>query len=1010
MSDRMTPMPFSQLVSWILEEAEKKGAVFGIKRPYKARKTYNRTIFGRNLETPIGPAAGPHTQLAQNIVASYYGGSRFFELKTVQILDGEDLPVSKPCIKADDECYNCEWSTELYVPEALDEYIKAWLLLHVIAKEYGLGAACGETPSDPDLAERRAGFQFNMSVGYDLEGIKSPKIDTFIESMKDAKDTDSFKTGKQYLLDHINLFKYVTTEDIESIPSRICNSVTLSTLHGCPPQEIERITAYLLEEKGLHTFIKCNPTLLGYKFARETMDKMGYDYVAFGDFHFQDDLQYGDAVPMLQRLMDLAGSRNLEFGVKITNTFPVDVKQNELPSEEMYMSGKSLYPLSITLAARLAKEFDGKLRISYSGGADYFNIKDIVDAGIWPVTVATTLLKPGGYQRMSQMAELVEEENVSFCGVSIEKSAKLAKDAVTDKHHVKDIKPLPSRKIDGQVPLVDCFFAPCKEGCPIHQDITTYLQLAGLNKYDEAMTVITEKNPLPFITGTICAHNCMNKCNRNFYEESINIRGVKLVCAEGGYDTFMNEVKAGTLSGRKTAIVGGGPAGMAAAYFLTRNGMPATVYEQKDSLGGIVKHVIPGFRIADRAIEKDISIVKAYGAEVRLNEKISSLDDLKAKGYDSIILATGASTPGTLKLEAGDTVNALDFLAEYKEKAGKLDLGKRVVVIGGGNTAMDTARAAKRTEGVEHVYLVYRRTKRYMPADAEELLMAVEDGVEFKELLSPVKLENGKLLCHVMRLTDMDASGRRGVSETGETEVVRADTVIAAVGERVPTEFYRENGINVSERGNALVNAGTLETSREGVFVIGDGLSGPATVVEAIRDARMAAEAILGAPAAINFDDTVSDLGKLYDRRGVLAETLEDENDCMRCLGCSNVCENCVDVCPNRANITVTVPGMAKHQIIHVDYMCNECGNCKSFCPYDSAPYLDKFTLFASESDMENSRNEGFMVLQAEEAECRVRYLGDIHICRATDDSSSVPEELRRIMAAVCGDYNYLLG
>ncbi len=1010
MSDRMTPIPFSQLVEWILEEEKSKGAVFGIRRPYRADKKYNRTIFGRTLETPVGPAAGPHTQLTQNIVAAYYAGSRFFELKTVQIIDGEDLPVSKPCIKADDECYNCEWSTELYVPQAQEEYIKAWFLLHVLAKEYGLGGADG------------AGFQFNMSVGYDLEGIKSPKIDSFIESMKDASGTETYQACRQYLLEHVGEFKHVTKEDIENISPNICNSVTLSTLHGCPPQEIERIATYLIEEKGLHTFIKCNPTLLGYEFARETMDRMGYDYVAFGDFHFLDDLQYEDAIPMLKRLMALADGKNLEFGVKITNTFPVDVKQNELPSEEMYMSGKSLYPLSISLAAKLAKEFDGKLRISYSGGADFFNIKEIVDAGIWPVTVATTLLKPGGYQRMSQMAELVQEENGAFEGVSAEKTAKLAENAITDKHHVKDIKPLPSRKIDGNVPLVDCFFAPCKEGCPIHQDITTYLQLAGAGKYEEAMKVITEKNPLPFITGTICAHNCMSKCNRNFYEDPVNIRGVKLVCAEGGYDALMKEVKAGTLSGKKTAIVGGGPAGMAAAYFLTKNGLPATIYEQKDSLGGVVKHVIPGFRIADGAIEKDASIVTAYGAEVKYHTTVSSLDELKAEGYDYIILATGASKPGVLKLEAGETVNALDFLAEFKAKEGRLDIGSNVVVIGGGNTAMDTARAAKRTTGVEHVYLVYRRTKRYMPADAEELEMAVEDGVEFKELLAPVKLENGRLLCDVMKLSDMDASGRRGVAKTGETVEIPADTVIAAVGEQVPTSFYQENGINVSQRGKALVNEETLETSREGVFVIGDGLGGPATVVEAMRDARKAAEAILGKPAAVDFDDTVSDLSKLYDRRGTLVETKEDKEDCTRCLGCSNICENCVDVCPNRANITITVPGtgkvplgdprrnVEKHQIIHVDYMCNECGNCKSFCPYDSAPYLDKFTLFANEADMENSKNQGFVVLNAESGECKVRYLGDIYTCKTSDEDSRVPEGLRRIIAAVCQDYNYLLG
>lgn len=995
MSDRMTPIPFPQLVNWILEEEKTKGSVFGIKRPYKAAN-HEREIFERKLETPIGPAAGPHTQLAQNIVAAYYAGSRFFELKTVQIIDGEDLPVNKPCILADDECYNCEWSTELYVPQALEEYIKAWMLLNVMAKEYGLGASDG--------------FQFNMSVGYDLEGIKSPKIDNFIESMKDARDTKVFQECKQYLLDNVHVFQHVTKEDIENISSEVCNSVTLSTLHGCPPQEIERIAVYLMEEKGLHTFIKCNPTLLGYEFARKTMDQMGYDYVAFGDFHFLDDLQYADAVPMLQRLMKLAEEKSLEFGVKITNTFPVDVKQQELPSEEMYMSGKSLYPLSISLAAKLTKEFGGKLRISYSGGADFFNIKDIVDAGIWPVTVATTLLKPGGYQRLVQMAELLEQEGVVFEGVDIEAAAKLAQDAITNEHHVKDVKPLPSRKIKESVPLVDCFFAPCKEGCPIHQDITTYLQLSGAGKYAEAMEVIAEKNPLPFITGTICAHNCMSKCNRNFYEDPVNIRGVKLVCAEGGYDSLMKDVKAGTLSGKKTAIVGGGPAGMAAAYFLTKNGMPATIFEQKDSLGGVVKHVIPGFRIGDDAIGKDADLVKAYGAEVRLNAAVTSLEELKAEGYDYVILATGASKPGTLKLEAGETVNALDFLAEFKAKDGKLSVGKNVVVIGGGNTAMDTARAAKRTEGVEHVYLVYRRTKRYMPADAEELEMAVEDGVEFKELLAPVKLEGGKLLCSVMKLSDVDASGRRGVSETGETMEVPADTVIAAVGEQVPTEFYTGFGINVSERGKALVNAETLETSQTGVYVVGDGLNGPATVVEAIRDARKAAEAILGKPAARDFDDTVSDLNKLYDRRGMLAETKEYKEESTRCLGCSNICENCVEACPNRANITITVPGMAKHQIIHVDYMCNECGNCKSFCPYDSAPYLDKFTLFANEGDFEDSRNQGFTVLNRDDVTCKVRYLGNVYTCKASDEDSAVPAELRQVMAAVCSDYDYLLG
>ena len=996
MSEVMTPMSFEQLVDWVLQEKKKRGTVFGQHHAYRADGTHNRTMFGHTLETPIGPAAGPHTQMTQNIVAAYYAGSRFFELKTVQIMDGEELAacINRPCIKADDEGYNCEWSTELTVPQAMEEYIKAWFLLKVIAKEFGLG----------DMN----GFQFNVSVGYDLAGIQSPKVDTFLNSMKHAEDTEIFKHCKAYLLEHADWFEHVTTEDIEQIPPEICNSVTLSTLHGCPPQEIERIAMYLLTEKGFHTFVKCNPTLLGYEFARKTMDEMGYDYIQFGDFHFKDDLQYEDAVPMLTRLMNTAKERNLEFGVKITNTFPVDVKQNELPSEEMYMSGKSLYPLSISLAAKLAKEFDGRLRISYSGGADYYNIERIVDAGIWPVTVATTLLKPGGYQRLTQMAKLLDKENAPFEKVDAESAGKLAEEAVKDPHHVKAMKPLPSRKMKKEVPLMDCFVAPCKEGCPIHQDITTYLQLVGEEKYEEAMEVITEKNPLPFITGTICAHNCMSKCTRNFYETPVHIREMKLKAAENGYEALLEKLPVPAVTkAEKAAVIGGGPAGMAAAYFLRKGGMEVTLFEAKESLGGVVRHVIPPFRISEDAIEKDAEILRKMQVDIRCNTKVESLEELKKQGYTKIVLAVGAPVQGSLKLESGMPKNALEFLAEFKQTDGKVSLGKHVVVIGGGNTAMDTARAAKRNAGVEHVYLIYRRTRRYMPADEEELVMTLEDGVEFKELLSPVKLENGQLFCKVMQLSDYDVSGRRGVTETGETVWVPADTVIAAVGEKVPTDWYQANGLAVSEKGRLYVDEKTLKTSDDNVYAAGDGLYGPATVVEAIRDGRKVAEAIAGEVLARDFDKLAEE-EKVYAKRGVLKEEQKETKEAGRCLGCSTICENCVEVCPNRANIAIQVPGMEKHQIIHVDYLCNECGNCKSFCPYSSAPYLDKFTLFETEADMENSKNQGFAVLDQETRRCKVRFFGKTFIWEP-EKPAALPDGLGRMIETVCRDYSYLI-
>ena len=997
MSDMMTCMPFGQLMDWVLQEKKRQDTVFGVHRPYTADPKNDMTIFTRNLETPVGPAAGPHTQLAQNIIASYYAGARFFELKTVQKMDGAELSacVNKPCILADDEGYNCEWSTELTVPDAMGEYIKVWFILHVIAKEFGLGA--------------QDGFQFNISVGYDLAGIKGDKVNTFIDGMMEAKDTVIFQECRKWLLDNADKFQNFTREDIEAIPSNVCNSATISTLHGCPPQEIESIANYLLTEKHLNTFVKCNPTLLGYDFARKTMDEMGYDYMVFGDFHFRDDLQYEDAVPMLTRLMKLSEELGLEFGVKITNTFPVDVTRNELPSEEMYMSGKALFPLSISLAAKLSAEFAGKLRISYSGGADYYNIDKIVGGGIWPVTMATTLLKTGGYQRFTQVADKVE----GICpkkweGIDVDALKKLAADAITDGHHVKNIKPVPNRKSTKEVPLLDCFYAPCSEGCPIHQDIPQYVALTGEGKYKEALEVILEKNALPFITGTLCAHNCMTKCTRNFYEESVNIRGTKLTAAEHGYEQLIGEIKAGEPNGKKVAVVGGGPAGIAAAYFLAREGAAVTIFEKEEKAGGVIRYVIPGFRIGDAAIDKDISFIQKMGVEIRTNTEITSVADLKAQGYDAVILAIGAGKPGTLKLEKGETVNALKFLRDFKANDGKLNIGKNVVVIGGGNTAMDTARAAKRTEGVEHVYLVYRRTKRYMPAAEDELLEVLEEGVEFKELLSPVSLDGGRLLCKKMKLGQMDASGRAGVTETADVVEVPADTVIVAVGEKIDTDFYTANQIAVDERGKAKVNDKTLETSVSGVYVAGDGARGAATIVEGIRDAQLAVKDILG--KEITRDAAVTgDVKDCFEKKGILKHSKEAKTEEERCLTCNKVCENCVDVCPNRANISIKVPGMAMNQVIHVDYMCNECGNCKSFCPYASAPYKDKFTLFANEKDMADSKNDGFVVLDKENKTCKVRFVGQITDCKADDPADKLYDGLKKLICAVIDDYGYLI-
>ena len=984
MSELMIPIPFKELMNWIMTEYRQEGSVFGVHRPYVAGEKSLPIFGGEKIETPFGPAAGPNTQLAQNIIAGYFAGARFFELKTVQKVDGADLAacISRPCILAEDECYNCEWSTELYVQQAYEEYVKAWCACHILSRICGLG--------QPD------GFVFNMSVGYDLEGIKGPKIDKYLNEMMDASGTPIFQECIKVLRE-----MFPGEEDlIAAIPARISNSVTVSTLHGCPPDEIERIASYLITEKHLHTFVKCNPTLLGYQSARDILDGMGYDYIAFGEKHFNEDLQYADAIPMFRRLLALAGERGLEFGLKLSNTFPVDVKQGELPSEEMYMAGKSLFPLTIEMARRVSKEFDGRLRLSYSGGADFFNIDKLFQCGIWPITMATTELKPGGYQRFTQIGEKLEALAFHpFTQVDVNKVEALALAIREDKYHVKAVKPLPRRKLYSKVPLVDCFTAPCKGGCPIGQDIPEYIELCRQGDYASALKVILEKNPLPFITGTICAHHCMDKCTRTFYDRSVQIRDTKLVAAERGYDQVMAQLRTPTpvYDGKKVAVIGGGPTGMAAAYFCARAGVPTTLFEREAALGGVVRYVIPDFRISDEAIERDAALMRKMGVEVLLSTPAPSVEELKRQGYTHILFAVGAWKPGRLDIP-GNVKPVIAWMRAVK--SGKREALGHVAVVGGGNTAMDAARLALRV-GAESSTLVYRRTKKYMPADAEELELAMADGVKFLELVSPVEQKDGKLLCRKMKLGEPDASGRRSPVDTGETVELPCDTVISAVGERVDDDELAAYGIHVGEKGRP-----SFATNLPGVYTAGDVFRGPATVVEGIADAAAFAEEVVGhAHEAAIPEKAIPSRESCIAKKGVLCESAKREGD--RCLVCNTVCQVCADVCPNRANVVVALPD-GRRQILHVDRMCNECGNCAVFCPYDSAPYKEKFTLFHDRAGFDESPdNQGFLPLG--DSKVLVRLDGKVEEIDL-DETNDLPAQIDIFIYTVLTKYRYLIG
>lgn len=1053
MGDIMRPIPFKQLLHWVTEEYRLQWTIFGIPEAqfFIKENGKNIQIFDEGCATPVGPAAGPHTQLTQNIIAAYLTGGRFFELKTVQEID--NLQFEKPCIDARDEGYNTEWSTELSLEQAYDEYVKAWILLHFIKAVF-----------DMHITSKQS-FIFNMSVGYDLKGIKTPPMDAFINNLTDASRHPLFKRYLEELSAFIGETnfsevlhmkgKVKNPENIaRTIPPCISRSVTLSTMHGCPPKEIESICKYLMKEKGLHTFVKLNPTLLGYKLVRKILDELGFNYINIKESTFTNDLQWDDAVGMLRRLLKTAHEYGRNFGIKLSNTLGTINPGSILPGTEMYLSGRVLFPITITLASRLSREFTGTLPISYSGGASQQNVYQIFKTGIKPITMATELLKPGGYMRMAEIARKLEpivEERRYPKIIDTEKLDRLAEESLQENYYRKEWRGTKKVSVKQKLPLIDCYIAPCVIPCPISQDIPEYIRLTGHEQYDKALECIYLKNPLPNITGYICDHQCMYNCTRLDYDGAVNIREVKRIAAKYGKKDvpYDGDSKVKQLD-IKVAIIGAGPAGLSAAYFLVKGGLKVSVFEKQDYPGGVVNYILPNFRIPASAIKKDISFIKALGVDFQfgISEEFS-ISDLHNRGYKYIFIGIGAEISKKLPLtgDNGHIYETLDFLRSFNKNPESLKIGQQVAVIGGGNTAVDSARAALRVKGVEKVFIIYRRTEEEMPADREEYNLALEEGVIFRPLLLPELFsKNGILKCRRMVLGEPDSSGRRRPIPTEECEEITVDSVIIAIGEVSDSKLLSVYGLKIEKNNRPYAQPETLETNLKNVFIGGDALRGPSSVVESIADARRAAEAIIKKEIP-NWKDKEKDLKPGFDRTQQIAEIYNKknrlilpkiaendrniaENEAGRCLECNVICNKCVDVCPNRANVAIEIDGKEHvkdaYQILHLDALCNECGNCATFCPYDGKPYQDKLTLFTTEEDFKNSTNNGFCIIDASDEKfmtLRLKdYLRKLKINK--NNELIMPEdfkypnnydlnELKKIIMVICTvlkNYGYLAG
>ncbi|MHC1778573.1 MAG: putative selenate reductase subunit YgfK [Lentimicrobium sp.] len=989
-SSAFSTISIEKLFSLIDSEYNNRQEIFGIPEELffiqASEAGIGMDIFGQHLHSPVGVAAGPHTQMAQNIISAWLCGASYIELKTIQSLD--ELEVSKPCIDMQDEGYNCEWSQELRIHESFEEYLKAWILIHLLQQRFGHKDA------------QEGGFVFNMSIGYNYEGILKENVQWFLAQMGDCS------IAKKKMTESLKSF-YPSIDKIE-IPDCISNNITLSTMHGCPPDEIEKIGHYLLIEKKLHTFVKLNPTLLGKDELRHILNtRLGFK-TTVPDIAFEHDLKYPDAVGIITRLQQTASKEGLVFGVKLTNTLESLNHKDIFPPNEqmMYMSGRALHPISVNVARKLQNDFNGALQVSFSAGADCFNVADVVSCGLKPVTVCSDLLKPGGYGRLSQYIKNLSG-NIPIPGGELKYLNEYSDAVIENKAFRCDPFETKNIKSGRKLGLFDCIQAPCVDECPTNQDIPEYLYYTSMGDTRKALDVILAKNPFPNVLGSACDHICQAKCTRINYDSSLKIRDIKLFVAENGKET---DISIAPDNGKKVAIIGAGPSGLSCAYFLRQAGFTVEIFESKAAAGGMVYDAIPGFRMKMDLLDKDIDRIKNLGVKIHFKSKIDNqaFDRLR-KDFDFVYIGAGAQRFRSLQMEGDDApgiLNPHDFLKDAK--AGKAaNPGSNILVIGGGNTAIDVARTAKRlARESASVKVLYRRTRAEMPADREEIEELLAEGIELLELLSPEKINvrDGRivsLLCAKMRLEAAKPGSRPVPVKTGEAMVeFPVDTLIPALGQEIDIDFALPEELRN--------RADSYETQLENVFVGGDAMRGAATIVKAVGDGRksaiqIAAKAGIILPSEALQSDKNIQLRELLVRKservkidpaieGFQVKLSPDEakSEAERCLLCNEVCNICVTVCPNRANIyyhaePATIPVWQidfrdndteflqkepltinqKVQVLNIADFCNECGNCTTFCPTSGMPFRDKPRFCLTEKSFNHTDNS-YLLKQSE--------------------------------------------
>jgi putative selenate reductase YgfK subunit len=512
-------------------------------------------------------------------------------------------------------------------------------------------------------------------------------------------------------------------------------------------------------------------------------------------------------------------------------------------------------------------------------------------------------------------------------------------------------------------PFYDPKTSPCIASCPAGENIQGYIELARQERYEDAVRLIWENNPFPAICGRVCYHPCMDGCARGPFDGSIFIPAIERFLGDYAIENNITQTAADVKYDHKIAVIGGGPAGLSAAYYLALKGFPVTVFEAREKLGGVLRYGIPEYRLPKNILDAEINRLEDLGIEFRTGTTIGKdvqLDELS--GYAAFFVGVGLQKSRVLGLDnedASGVMPGLHFL-EQINTGRKVEIGKKVLVVGGGNTAMDVARSALRL-GAD-VTVIYRRTREEMPAITDEIEEAVHEGVNFKFLATPVEVsaEDGRLTevrCQEMELGAPDDSGRRRpVPKEGAFFTVQADSLLVAIGEQPEAEVFSSL---VSLEWGLIVTDEYGKTSNQKIFAGGDIVSGASTVVNAVARGRGASELIEAELTNSEFDPgtmkkmvAIADLNTAYFIHKKRAEMPQSEGqrgsnafmevnigltcdqvqeEMSRCYSCGvcDGCDNCFVFCPD-----VAISRENGSYTIDYDY-CKGCLICVQECPRD---------------------------------------------------------------------------